>query len=49
MTPPIRAAVENCIEALITLLDALDGDTDLEGEEAEPNGDEQDFEKVNWL
>lgn len=47
--PPIRAAVEQCVEALIELLDTLDGDADFEGEEVEPDGDEQDFNKVHWL
>jgi hypothetical protein len=47
--PPVRVAVERCVEALIELLDVLDGDPDLEGEEADPDGDEQDFDKVHWL
>jgi hypothetical protein len=47
--PPVRLAVERCIEALIELLDTLDGDPEREAEEVEPDGDEQDFNKVHWL
>lgn len=47
--PQTRAAVETAIESLIALLDTIDGDPDLEAEPTESDGDDQDFERVNWL
>ena len=41
MSSRTRHAVERCIEALIDLLDTLDGDPDLEAEEDEPEQDSE--------
>jgi hypothetical protein len=41
MSSRTRRAVERCIEALIDLLDAIDGDPDLEVEEDEPEQDSE--------
>jgi hypothetical protein len=41
MTETARRSIEDAIERLLALLDALDGDPDLEdGADTEPNGDE---------
>lgn len=39
-----RVAIGAAVEVLIGLLDALDGDTDVE-----PNGDEADYSIAGWL
>jgi hypothetical protein len=42
-TPGMRVLIEDAIEALILLLDEIDGDADLEGEpDDEDNGDRED-------
>ncbi|MCW2316769.1 hypothetical protein SAMN06265338_1307 [Rhodoblastus acidophilus] len=42
-TPAMRARITDAIEALILLLDEIDGDADLEADPDESNGDEGDY------
>ena len=58
LDPSTRARIENCIEQLVTLLDAHDGDADLEDchdaeaideREPEDEGDELDPGEVNEI
>jgi hypothetical protein len=41
-----RAQIEDTVEALIELLDKIDGDHDLEPDDIESDGDDEDYDVV---